>query len=536
MKNPIISILTLTIVILPFLSSVNSSQEVPQITDKPRIVVYETYYLFFSGISRNDPFALDEEELRNRDFGFIKEGNVFFYLSNNRDIEVLIEYFPNLNEVRVYSRRFYLDRDEMTEGEILENFNGYIADLRKKAIMSFEDILVEGNQTYGVRRYRIPLKFLSIKDTQFQPLNKKEFGEMGAFEVKNEMGQLIAWDDMDDSEGYLSNVSRITYLISNYPETGTEKGFDPNNSIMRPYEDSLKSAYVDDIESLIDQYFAVIEDYYQNKNEYYHNILNDCVSTTTILPLLFLRRNISREMLQADMILERIDRPYDFVSDYWKIAIASEIDMLDLEGDNEEFMNLLTFSIETLYNEKRENYRILEEQPLEIKEEIEEMKAIEESNSGLIFSNGGILAFLTFLVYLFKFLYEDQSSRVIDWIQKESRFKFLVMFFILWIIIHDFLKIIYFQYRFDCQGLAWIGTMTASQSWYISTVVFFYGFFLYCIKKNRRNISRKTLLTSLFVAILSMMFLVISNEVLFFLSFFFLAMSYLMNFCFENGG
>lgn len=513
----------------------NSNSEIPQISNRSRIVVYETYYFYYDGILVNDPFALGKEELRERSFGFVKEGSVFYYLNNERDIEILIEYFPNLDKINVYSRRFYVDQNEITEGEILENFDGYVADLREEAIQGFEGILVEGNPAWGVSRTRTPLKFLCIKDVQFRELQKREFGQVGIFEVKNETGQLIAWSERYDSSEYSSVFSRMIYLVSNYPETEIRGGFEPNNSIMRLYQDSLDSILDMNIDQLRSEYYDAIITYHKLRREYYYTVLNDRVSTITIMPLLCLRRNITIEMLKANRILDEINKPFDSTRDYWKTTVANEIYKLDFEGDSEEFKNLLTSSIDEAYNETKEDCEALQRYLPEFMEELEKMGAINESINGLIFSFGGILAFLAILVYVIKFFYEDQFGKVNNWMKNNSLPPFLVKLITLWIIIHDSLKIIYFQYGISNQRLAWIGKMTELHSCYISIISLFYACFFFSVMRNGKNVSWKTLVAGFTVTILLIFSLIIRSDFfLYFLLLFVLAVLFLMNFYFKN--
>lgn len=527
------SLLILTLIFLFVLSLVDSNLGVPQITDRPRIVVYETYYFYHYGIPESNPFALSEDDLRNRKFGFIEEEKVFYYLSCERDVEILIEYFPILNKIRICSRRLYDDENEITEGEILENFDGYVANLRDSAIQDFVTMLFKGNLNSWEMGYRTPLKFLSIKGIQFRELEKNEFGKSDAVEIKNETGQLIAWTDASDSSNYLSWTSRTIYLVSNYPETGTEGRLEPNNSIMKPYEDSLESAFEMGDENATVEYSRAIGRYYLLSKEYY-NTLDDFVSTSTIIPLLFLRRNVTAEMLEAHRILGEINEPFDSLRDYWKAKIAIEIDKLDFGGDIERFKILLMMFIDDLYDRKKENYEYLNGFLPPIKEEIETMEIIEGSINGVIFSNGGFLVFLTITISILKFFYKKQFKGVIDWVGNKSELKLLLLLIILWILIHDSLKIVYFQYGITNQRLDWIGTMSEFQSCCISIILVFSAFFLYSVKKDCRNTSGKTLATMSIAIPLSVLYLIRSNSNLYFLILSALVMLFLVNIDFKD--
>ena len=480
-----------------------------KVSHKPRIVVYETYFFYYFGISENDPFILSETELAEFGFGFIKEFDLFYYL-DNEEAEVFIEYFPDLSRIRVCSRKIYSDRKEITEKEILENLDGVVSGCREKAIRKFEMILTKGHSFYDAIKTKTPLKFLCMKDMEYieflnlkSELEKTKYEDV--YEIIDEAGQLVVCTRRYDYRDSYNNFSKMIYIISNYSEdkilgdlepsiilTPFEdellERLEPNNSIMRNYEDLLNFAMEMNPDLIARDYNEIEIRISWYKEQYSNTLLYDNLSTWTIFPLLVLRKNMSKELLKLNKLLDDFDYPFESMKDVSKMELQDQIDKFNFDGDVRDFKETLDAMIDMVYDSMN---KIKEEEPKhvkKIKEDIIEIESIGSAAYGLIFAFSGIYILLLVFVNLLKLLYEDIFKRIINCIKKNFELRFIIICIFSWVVIHDSLKTICFEYGMNYVIFQYFGDMTEVESFCLSVIsVSCTLLILSMIRDNRRT-------------------------------------------------
>lgn len=494
MRRMIISagFVSIFFLLVSFPTTLNS--ETPQVSHEPRIVVYETYFSYYFDIIKNDPTAFDEEELAEYGFRFIEDYNynIFWYLDEDDEVvDVFVEYIPFWSKIEVFSIWTYRDANEITEQEIEENFDGRAAEYRKEAVEEFSEILCMGHKSFASIRTKTPLKLLCMKDMDFKNLDLSEsLAQSDSYEaVENDKGELILWFGKYDYYDVYPEFSEMIYLISNHPDKEDTKvgGFEPNNTVFAAYEYYINLAMEQNSDRVAEYYYEKTERISWYRERYYDTLENDTLSTLTILPLLFLRKNLSRELLRMNKFLGDVDFDFDQVKEDAEIFIEGGIDSLNFEGEEnrELFKQSLNEMIDIVYkrmNEKKE-YRFAYIEKM--KKEIKEMETFGSGIYSLIFAYGGILAFFLVTLKLFKIF--DKERCDIYWGKTKKAIRYVFYLGLLWIIIHDALRIIYFEYGIAHEEVQWIENIGSFHSFYLALGVFCSALFFWSVIQENKS-------------------------------------------------